>query len=91
MAGFGAPETSQVNTAVIPSVTVVSIGGRINVGLISGIKKLKNSMDQLSERSLNYYARVFYIHFYRADCGEGHDNNKWKPFSSDCNLSLFIS
>lgn len=41
MAGFGAPETSQVSTAVIPSVTVVSSGGCINAGLMSRIKNLK--------------------------------------------------
>lgn len=39
MAGFGAPETLQVSTAVIPSVTVVSSGGCINSGLMSRIKK----------------------------------------------------
>lgn len=75
MAGFGAPETSQVSTAVIPSVTVVSSGGCINAGLISRIKNLKNSVHQLSERSFTYYHGLLYIHFYRADHGEGHDNN----------------
>lgn len=38
MAGRGAPETSQVSTAVMPSVTVVSSGGWIKAGLMSGIK-----------------------------------------------------
>lgn len=38
MAGRGAPETSQVSSAVIPSVTVVSSGGWIKAGLMSGIK-----------------------------------------------------
>lgn len=91
MAGFGAPDTSQVSTAVIPSVTVVSSGGCINAGLMSTIKNRKNSMHQLSETSFTYYHRWLYIHFYRTDRGEGHESNTRKPFSSDCNLSLFIS
>lgn len=90
MAGRGAPETSQVSTAVIPSVTVVSSGGWIKAGLMSTIKN-SNSVAHLSERSFNYYCGLLYIHFYRADHGEGHDNKTWKPFSSDCNLFLFIS
>jgi len=64
MAGLGAPETSQVNTAVIPSVTVVSSGGCINAGLMSRIKNSKNSMHQLSERSFPYYHGLLYIHFH---------------------------
>lgn len=91
MAGFGAPETSQVSMAVIPSVTVVSSGGCINAGLMSRIKQFEISADQLSERCLSYYRGLLYIHFYSADHGEDHDNIAWKPLSSDCNLSLFIS
>lgn len=54
MAGFGAPETSHLKTAVIPSVTVVSVGSRENVGAISGIKVFFVPKDQFLERSLNY-------------------------------------
>lgn len=75
MAGFGAPDTSQVSTAVIPSVTVVSSGAWINAGLMSRIENLRKSMHQLSERAFTYYHGLLYIHFYRADHGEGHDNN----------------
>lgn len=32
MAGFGAPLVWQVNKAVLPSVTVWSVGGDVNVG-----------------------------------------------------------
>lgn len=74
MAGFGAPETSQVSMAVIPSVTVVSSGGCINAGLMSRIKQFEISADQLSERCLSYYRGLLYIHFYSADHGEDHDN-----------------
>lgn len=75
MAGFGAPETSQASTAVIPSVTVVSSGSCINAGLMSGIKNSKTSMHQLPERSFSHYHGLLYIYFYRADHGEGHDSN----------------
>lgn len=41
MAGFGAPLVWQVNKAALPSVTVWSNGGNVNVGETPETKRLK--------------------------------------------------
>lgn len=92
MAGFGAPETSHRKTAANPSVTVVSAGGRVNVGAMSGTKHILGRGHRIRslEPDLSTPGALFYPFLSNWQPTTGDDNHR-NIFRRDRNLSLFIT